>query len=55
MGEAWRIFALFVVHAGGITRIELRVPRFARVLKWRDGDEYEALIASFIDAHGVPH
>jgi predicted ATPase/DNA-binding winged helix-turn-helix (wHTH) protein len=53
-GEAWRLFDLFVAHARGIPRMELRVPAFARLLKLRDGDKDEALIASFIEAHGDP-
>jgi len=54
MGEARRLFDLFAAHAGGIPRMEQRVPAFARVLKLRGGDEDEALIASFIESHGDP-
>jgi hypothetical protein len=54
MGEARRLFELLVAHAGGMPRMELRVSAFARLLKLRDGDEDEALIASFIESHGDP-
>ena len=54
MAEARRLFHLLAAHAVGIRRMELRVMAFARVLKLRDGDEDEALIASFIESHGDP-
>jgi predicted ATPase len=54
MDEARRLFDLFLAHAGGIARMELRVPAFAGLLKLRDGDEDEALIASFIESHEDP-
>jgi predicted ATPase/DNA-binding winged helix-turn-helix (wHTH) protein len=52
IGEAQRLFELLVAHAGGMPRMELRVSAFARLLKLRDGDEDEALVASFIESHG---
>ena len=54
IGEARRLFDLFASHAGGIPRMELRVPAFARALKLRGGDEDAVLIASFIESHGDP-
>ncbi len=54
MSEARRLFDLFVAHAGGIPRMELRVPAYARILRLRDGDEDEALIAFFIESHWDP-
>ncbi len=52
VGAARRLFDLFVAHAGGMPRMELRVSAFARLLTLRDGDSDEALIASFIESHG---
>jgi hypothetical protein len=54
MGEARRLFDLFVAHADGLPRMELRVPAFARLLKLREGNEDEALSASFTESHGDP-
>jgi predicted ATPase/DNA-binding winged helix-turn-helix (wHTH) protein len=54
MNEARRLFDLLVAHADGIPRMERRVRAFERLLKLRNGDENEALIASFIEAHWDP-
>ena len=52
--EARHLLELLVAHADGIPRMERRVQAFARVLKLRDGDENEALIASYIETHWDP-
>jgi tetratricopeptide (TPR) repeat protein len=54
IGEAWRLLDLLTAHAVGIQRMEHRLPAFARLLKFRDGDEDETLIASFIESHSDP-
>jgi hypothetical protein len=54
LGEARRLFDLFVANASGIPRMEMRVPAFARVLNLREGDADAGLIASFIESHGDP-
>ncbi len=54
IGEAQRLFDLFVTHSSGIPRMEQRVPAFARLLQLREGDEDAVLIASFIESHGDP-
>jgi len=54
LGEARRLFDVFIAHAGGSQRMKLRVPVFARVLALHGGEEREALIAAFIEAHGDP-
>ena len=52
--EARRLFDQLVAYADGIPRMERRVRAFARVLELRNGDENQALIASFIEAHWDP-
>jgi predicted ATPase/DNA-binding winged helix-turn-helix (wHTH) protein len=54
VGEARHLLDLLIAHAGGIPRMEHRVPAFARLLKLRDGDEGDVLIASFIESHSDP-
>ena len=58
MDEARRQVDLLVAHAAGNRRAEQWLVCFARVLKLREGNEREALIASFIeprlDTAGAP-
>ena len=54
MREARRLLDLFIAHAGGIPRMEHRVPAFTRLLKLRDGDDGEVLIAWYIESHSDP-
>ena len=54
MGEARRLFDVFVADASEIPRMEQRVPVFARLLNLRDGDEDARLIASFLESYGDP-
>jgi predicted ATPase/DNA-binding winged helix-turn-helix (wHTH) protein len=54
MGEARRLLDLLIAHAGGIQRMEHRLPAFARLLKLRGGDEGEVLVASFIESQRDP-
>ena len=49
LGEAGRMIELLIAHSAGNQRTEQWVRCFARVLRLRNGNESEALVASFIE------